>query len=139
MVYICHLCDEIETLSHRHHAMGLRHLENVREFEDRRAREQMRRVEVENESGMNLEPEIEGGDESDEEDTYNIQVDLDAIDVEARQDRVEPLIPLALNLDDEYGLGDFINAELEEILQHEDGVLNDGPADRDSHDDVPVD
>ncbi|PLW45477.1 hypothetical protein PCASD_05924 [Puccinia coronata f. sp. avenae] len=84
--------------------MGLQHQANVHKHHERLAREQRRRIEMENEGELND--------------------DLDAISA-AFAGLFEPNVT-ARNNHEEFGFKDFVNAELEEILCQEDNTMYDG-------------
>ncbi|KAA1064902.1 hypothetical protein PGT21_018913 [Puccinia graminis f. sp. tritici] len=135
-VYRCSLCDGAEVLSYRSHALGTQHRENVREYDEQMARAQRERIEEEREE-TNPQQEVQDNmDNEEDEDTYDIQADLDAMGAAARF--LLPNESSDINLNDEIGLDDLIDAELENILRNEDTVTFDGLADEDDRDNDPV-
>jgi hypothetical protein len=125
-VYCCTLCKGSETLSFQRHATGIRHLENLRQHNEQIAREHRQRIENERREPSNYLPEVDEEDEISEEnpETYNLEDDLDAL-YSAERD-IESKISATINLNNKIEIEDLINAEIEEILCHQDNAVFEG-------------
>ncbi|KAI9626747.1 hypothetical protein KEM48_010212 [Puccinia striiformis f. sp. tritici PST-130] len=135
-VYNCVVCEGSELLSWRKHALGIRHRANIRERDEEIARGEQE-IDERDDSATQQDVLEHGEDENrmENDEPYNLQEDLDAIDLAVRMlgsdDGGDG------NLGDEMEVGDLINAHLEDLLCREDEGLFEGPTNKDDNQNDP--
>ncbi|OAV87337.1 hypothetical protein PTTG_29470 [Puccinia triticina 1-1 BBBD Race 1] len=119
VVYQCTLCEGSKITSYRRHALGGQHRARVREHDKERVRIRREQIEEEDEE-TDSEPDIQENSKNDNDnrDTYNIQQDLDRIELAARF--LQSTDSRNVNLNETIRVHDLINAHLAEVLRQQD-------------------